>query len=83
MEHTLRSNLQSDLSVWFGSVPVVPAACTDGSGQQTKEGCTTNGFDDFDQIHFWRTPVVEVRPQGECVPYYRWVTDYIAIIGGR
>ena len=54
MEHTLSSNLQSDLSVWFGSVPVVPAACEDGSGQQTKEGCAANGFDDFDRIRFWR-----------------------------
>ena len=21
--------------------------------------------------------------QGECVPYYRWVSDYIGVIGGR
>jgi putative spermidine/putrescine transport system substrate-binding protein len=82
MEHTLSSNLQSDLSVWFGSNPVVPAACEDGSGQQTKEGCTANGFDDFDRIRFWTTPV-SACPQGECVPYYRWVSDYIGVIGGR
>jgi putative spermidine/putrescine transport system substrate-binding protein len=82
MEHTLSSNLQSDLSVWFGSNPVVPAACTDGSGQQTAEGCTANGFDDFDRIRFWRTPVAQCA-QGECVPYYRWVSDYIGVIGGR
>jgi putative spermidine/putrescine transport system substrate-binding protein len=82
MEHTLSSNLQSDLSVWFGSNPVVPAACTDGSGQQTAEGCTTNGFDDFDKIRFWTTPVASC-PHGECVPYYRWVSDYIGVIGGR
>ena len=30
MEHTLSSNLQSDLAVWFGANPSVPAACTDG-----------------------------------------------------
>jgi putative spermidine/putrescine transport system substrate-binding protein len=82
MEHTLSSNLQSDLSVWFGSNPVVPAACTNGSGQQTAEGCTANGFDDFDRIRFWRTPVAQCE-QGECVPYYRWVSDYIGVIGGR
>ena len=63
MEHTLSSNLQSDLSVWFGSNPVVPAACEDGSGQQTKEGCAANGFDDFDRIRFWTTPVSKC-PQG-------------------
>ena len=82
MEHTLSSNLQSDLSVWFGSNPVVPAACEDGSGQQTKEGCAANGFEDFDRIRFWTTPVSQC-PQGECVPYYRWVSDYIGVIGGR
>jgi putative spermidine/putrescine transport system substrate-binding protein len=82
MEHTLNSNLQSDLSVWFGSNPVVPEACTDKSGMQTKEGCTANGMDDFEKIHFWTTPTSKCE-QGECVPYYRWVSDYIAVIGGR
>ncbi len=84
MEHTLSSNLQSDLSTWFGSVPVVPAACTDGSGMQTAEGCTANGMDDFDRIRFWTTPTANCA-QGEnaCVPYYRWVSDYIGVIGGR
>jgi putative spermidine/putrescine transport system substrate-binding protein len=82
MEHTLSSNLQADLSAWFGSVPSVPAACTDGSGMQTAEGCTANGLDDFDRIKFWRTPV-SACAQGECVPYYRWVSDYIGVIGGR
>jgi hypothetical protein len=49
MEHTLSSNLMSDLSVWFGANPGVPAACTDGRGMQTAEGCTKNGFDDFER----------------------------------
>jgi len=83
MEHTLASNLQSDLSVWFGANPVVPAACTDGRGKQTAEGCTRNGFDDFERIRFWTTPVTRCENQGECVPYYRWVSDYIGVIGGR
>ena len=84
MEHTLSSNLQSDLSAWFGSNPVVPEACTDGSGMQTKEGCSTNGMDDFEKIHFWTTPVANCsQGDGACVPYYRWVSDYIAVIGGR
>ena len=82
MEHSLASNLQSDLSVWFGANPAVPAACTDGRGMQTAEGCTTNGLDSFDQIKFWTTPVTKCT-QGECVPYYRWVSDYIGVIGGR
>jgi putative spermidine/putrescine transport system substrate-binding protein len=83
MEHTLSSNLQSDLSVWFGANPSVPTACTDGRGMQTKEGCTANGMDDFEKIRFWQTPVSKCASQGECVPYYRWVSDYIGVIGGR
>ncbi len=83
MEHTLSSNLMSDLSVWFGANPAVPAACTDGRGMQTAEGCTRNGFDDFERIRFWTTPVTRCASQTECVPYYRWVSDYIGVIGGR
>jgi len=83
MEHTLSSNLMSDLSVWFGANPAVPAACTDGRGMQTPEGCTANGFDNFEQVRFWTTPVTRCESQGECVPYYRWVSDYIGVIGGR
>ncbi|SPH25036.1 Spermidine-binding periplasmic protein SpuE [Defluviimonas aquaemixtae] len=83
MEHSLASNLQSDLSVWFGANPSVPAACTDGRGMQTAEGCTKNGLDDFEKIKFWTTPVSDCASQGECVPYYRWVSDYIGVIGGR
>jgi putative spermidine/putrescine transport system substrate-binding protein len=82
MEWTLSSNLQGDLAAWFGSVPVVPAAC----GQSKllgPEGCKTNGSENFDRIHFWRTPVAKCASQAECVPYYRWVTDYIAVLGGR
>ena len=83
MEHTLSSNLMSDLSVWFGANPAVLASCTDGRGMQTAEGCTKNGLDDFDKIRFWQTPVSQCESQGECVPYYRWVSDYIGVIGGR
>ncbi len=82
-EHSLSSPLQSDLSVWFGANPSVPAACTDGRGMQTAAGCTTNGFDDFEKIKFWQTPVSRCASQDECVPYYRWVSDYIGVIGGR
>jgi putative spermidine/putrescine transport system substrate-binding protein len=83
MEHTLSSNLQSDLSVWFGANPSVPAACTDGRGMQTAAGCTANGLDDFARIRFWTTPVSNCKTQDSCVPYYRWVSDYIGVIGGR
>ena len=84
MEHTLSSNLQSDLAVWFGANPSVPAACTDGRGMSTAESCTANGMDDFEKIRFWTTPVSNCsQGDGACVPYYRWVSDYIGVIGGR
>ncbi len=82
-EHTLSSNLQSDLSVWFGANPSVPAACTDGSGMLTEEICAQNGSNDFEKVRFWQTPIAQCESQDECVPYYRWVSDYIAVIGGR
>ena len=84
MEHSLASNLQSDLAVWFGANPSVPAACTDGRGMLTAEICTANGMDDFEKIRFWTTPTAKcAQGEGVCVPYYRWVSDYIAVIGGR
>ena len=82
IDHSLSSNLQSDLSVWFGGIPVVPAACTNASGMQTPEGCIGNQSENFDKIKFWTTPTSKCT-QGECVPYYRWVSDYIGVIGGR
>jgi putative spermidine/putrescine transport system substrate-binding protein len=82
MEHSLSPKLQGDLAAWFGSVPTVPAACK-GNALLTDEGCTTNGMDEFEKIHFWRTPVAKCDAAGGCVPYYRWVTDYIAVLGGR
>jgi putative spermidine/putrescine transport system substrate-binding protein len=84
MEHSLSSNLQSDLAVWFGANPSVPAACTDGRGVLDAAGCTANGLDDFEKIRFWTTPVSNCsQGDGACVPYYRWVSDYIGVIGGR
>jgi putative spermidine/putrescine transport system substrate-binding protein len=82
MEWSINPKLQGDLAAWFGSVPVVPDAC-EGNELLGDEGCTINGFDEFDRIHFWRTPRAECPTQGECVPYYRWVTSYIAVLGGR
>lgn len=84
LEHSLNPKVQGDLAAWFGSVPSVPAAC-EGNELLTDEGCSTNGFDNFEQIHFWRTPTVNCGDdRGDtCVPYYEWVTSYVAVIGGR
>jgi len=83
LEHSIDPKLQGDLASWFGSVPAVPAACK-GNELLGPEGCVTNGSEDFDQIKFWRTPVAKCQSQSAgCVPYYRWVSDYIAVLGGR
>ena len=81
MEHQLSSNLQSDLGAWFGAVPVVPSKC--GTGLMGPDSCQINGIDNFDKIHFWKTPQANCKSQDVCVPYYRWVTSYIAVLGGR
>ena len=71
MEHSLDPKVQGDLAAWFGSVPSVPDAC-EGNELLAREGCVTNGFDNFDQIEFWRTPQSDcfAPDSGEvCVPY--------------
>ena len=79
MNWSLEPKVQGDVAAWFGSLPAVPAACQ-GNELLGAEGCTTNGFDNFDRIAFWKTPE---SAGGQYVPYSRWVQDYIAIMGGR
>jgi putative spermidine/putrescine transport system substrate-binding protein len=82
MEHSLNPRLQGDLAAWFGSVPVRLDACK-GNELLGPDGCETNGVDNFERVSFWRTPIAECDSQDTCVPYYRWVSDYIAVLGGR
>ncbi len=82
LEHSINPKLQGDLAAWFGSVPVVLKAC-EGNALLGDKGCEVNGLDNFEKISFWRTPVTKCATQDLCVPYYRWVTDYIAVLGGR
>ena len=83
LEHSLDPKLQGDLAAWFGSVPAVPAACS-GNALLGDAGCATNGYGNFDRISFWKTPTADCGDgRQDCVPYYRWTTDYIAVIGGR
>jgi putative spermidine/putrescine transport system substrate-binding protein len=82
MEHSLSPKVQGDVSAWFGANPSVGAACK-GNALLTDEGCKTNGYDNFDKVKFWKTPVAKCASQSECVPYHRWVSDYIGVIGGR
>lgn len=82
LEHSLNAKVQGDAAAWFGGLPSVPAGCKE-SELMGEEGCKTNGVDQFEKIHFWRTPIAKCESQGECVPYHRWVSDYIGVIGGR
>jgi putative spermidine/putrescine transport system substrate-binding protein len=83
LNHSIDPKLQGDLAAWFGSVPSVPAAC-EGNELLGESGCQVNGMDNFDQIAFWKTPTADCFGSGaECVPYHEWVTNYIAVIGGR
>jgi putative spermidine/putrescine transport system substrate-binding protein len=89
LEHSINPKLQGDLASWFGSVPVVLSACQ-GNALLTDEGCDINGLGNFEKIAFWKTPSAECGfdPAGDagpsdCVPYHEWVTNMIAVIGGR
>ena len=83
LEHSISPKLQGDLAAWFGSVPSNLEACK-GNILLTDTGCDTNGLGNFEKIKFWRTPVSKCASQEKgCVPYHRWVTDMIAILGGR
>ena len=83
MEHSLDPKVQGDVAAWFGSVPSVPAAC-EASELLGPDGCTTNGFDNFDKISFWKTPTTKCTDGSDaCVPYSQWVADYIGVMGGN
>ena len=82
LEWSLSPKVQGDVAAWFGSVPVVPAAC-ENNALLGAEGCKTNGIENFDKIRFWRTPEAQCATEGGCVPYSRWTTDYVAVMGGR
>jgi len=82
LEHSLDPKLQGDLAAWFGSNPAVPEGCT-SSELLGPEGCKTNGYENFDQIYFWRTPTADCgNGKTDCIPYSDWVTEYIAVMGG-
>jgi putative spermidine/putrescine transport system substrate-binding protein len=83
LEHSLNTKLQGDLAAWFGSVPVVLDACK-GNPLLGEKGCENQGLGSFDRIAFWKTPTARCASHGDaCVPYHKWVSDYIAVLGGR
>ena len=82
LEHSLNPKVQGDVAAWFGSNPSVPAACDGASELFGTEGCKTNGFDNFDKIHFWKTPIADCgNGNTDCVTYDRWTEEFTAIVG--
>jgi putative spermidine/putrescine transport system substrate-binding protein len=85
MEWSLNPKVQGDLAAWFQNIPVRLDAC-EGNELLGPDGCVNNGLNNFDQIVWWRTPSADcgdTDPNTECVPYHEWVTNYVAVIGGR
>jgi putative spermidine/putrescine transport system substrate-binding protein len=86
MEWSLNPKVQGDLAAWFQNIPVRLDAC-EGNELLGPDGCKNNGLDNFDKIVWWRTPTADCGDgpggQEDCVPYHEWVTNYVAVIGGR
>ena len=83
LEHSINPKLQGDLAAWFGSVPAVLG------GLQGQRAAHRRGLRHQRPRQFRQDPVLadagrQMRQPGAgCVPYYRWVSDYIAVLGGR
>jgi putative spermidine/putrescine transport system substrate-binding protein len=83
LEWSLNPKVQGDLAAWFQNIPVRLDAC-EGNELLGPDGCVNNGLNDFDKIWWWRTPTSDCGDgRMECVPYHEWVTQYVAVIGGR
>jgi len=81
LEHSLDPKVQGDVASWFGSNPAVPAGCT-SSDLLGPDGCKINGFNDFDKIYFWKTPIADCgNGKSDCVTYDKWTEEFTAIVG--
>jgi putative spermidine/putrescine transport system substrate-binding protein len=82
LEHSLSPATQAGVASWFGSVPAVPAAC---KGQEIlgDEGCTANGVDLFDKLHFWKTPIKDCGDGRTCVDYKTWTDAFNGVQSGQ
>lgn len=81
LEHSLDPKVQGDVASWFSSNPSVPSGCT-SSDLLGAEGCKTNGYNDFDKVYFWKTPIAECgNGSSDCVTYDRWTEEFTAIVG--
>lgn len=84
LEHSIDPKVQGDVASWFGSNPSVPSACDAGVSEtyDAYGGCAATGYDTFDQIYFWKTPVAACgNGNSDCVTYDRWTEEFTAIVG--
>jgi putative spermidine/putrescine transport system substrate-binding protein len=81
LEHSLDPKVQGDVAAWFSSNPAVPDGCT-ASTLLGAEGCKTNGYNDFDKIYYWKTPIADCgNGQSDCITYDKWTEAFTAIVG--
>ncbi len=81
LEHSIDPKVQGDVAYWFGSNPSVPEGCK-ASELLGAEGCKANGYDTFDKIAFWKTPIADCgNGQKDCVTYDKWVEAFTGIVG--
>lgn len=81
LEHSIDPKVQGDVAYWFGSNPAVPEGCK-ASELLGPEGCTANGYESFDKISFWKTPIADCgNGQTDCVTYDKWVETFTSIVG--
>jgi putative spermidine/putrescine transport system substrate-binding protein len=81
LEHSIDPKVQGDVASWFGSNPAVPAGCT-ASDLLGSDGCKANGYDNFDKISFWKTPIADCgNGQTDCVTYDKWTEAFTSIVG--
>jgi putative spermidine/putrescine transport system substrate-binding protein len=82
LEHSIDPKVQGDVAYWFGSNPSVPEGCK-ASELLGAEGCKANGYDLFDQLYVWKTPIADCGyGRSDCVAYDKWVEAFTAIVGG-
>ena len=85
LEWSIDPKVNGDVAAFFQNIPVRLDAC-EGNELLGAEGCVNNGLNDFDKIVWWRTPTSDCGDTDAataCVPYHEWVTNYVAVIGGR
>ena len=76
--------VQAEQALSFGETPANTKACS--YMEEIKKGSCAQYHANanaayFNSIKFWRTP--EAGPENKFIPYSRWATDYVAIMGGR